>query len=71
MTHAQIIRSFTIFSHAYGHDKWAIEGAEHDIIFGPAIGNPCPIPDDRQRELVDMGWMCGSRDYGDYWCTFV
>jgi len=53
MRYSQGIRVFEIFS-TYYEDEWL--EADHDIIYGPYVKSPCPIPDLEQKELIDLGW---------------
>lgn len=53
MRYSRAARVFEIFLKYY-KDDWIAAG--HDIIFGPFVKSPCPIPDLEQKELINLGW---------------
>ncbi len=60
----ELCEAFEIFM-KYNPGQW-LEGADHDIIYGPAFGALEPSREDGQK-LKDLGWFIQD----DGWVKFV
>lgn len=60
MTIYQMRRGMEIFA-KYAGDDYSLDGAEHDLIFGPPK-REMDLSDEDWNELIALGWYEG--DYG-------
>jgi len=65
MTH--LVEAFEIFM-KYNPDQW-LEGADHDIIYGPGYDDLDGLTDEDEARLKKLGWHRHD-DYGG-WYHFV
>jgi hypothetical protein len=60
----ELVEAFEIFM-KYNPDQW-LEGAEHDVIYGPAESDVDGLTDKDKERLDKLGWHI-DKDFGGWY----